>query len=308
MTNPSLQGVYVPLVTPYDADGAVDRDAAERVAKHVIDQGVAGIVALATTGEMALLDEGEKRELVEMFTEVCARRGVTLIVGAGNNNTRETVKAVHSLDRFQDVTAALCVVPYYLRPSQAGILSHFKTIAAESPVPIILYNIPYRTGVLLEPDGLLELASTPNVIGVKHAVGSIDAGTLRILAEAPPDFAILGGDDLYLFPLTLLGASGAIAASAHVCTRRFVEMIECGIAGKVEDGRMHHEALLPVVTRVLRGAKSHDLQNRPSRPGLTTHAERQTPARRSVSIRDHPCPRRNRCGERLATRTLHRRS
>lgn len=246
--SPSLQGVYVPLVTPYDAEGAVDTAAAERVANHVIDQGVAGIVALATTGEMGLLDNDEKSQLVEVLTELCARRGVKLIVGAGTNNTRETVKAVHSLDRFQDVTAALCVVPYYLRPSQAGIVSHFKTVAAESPVPIILYNIPYRTGILLEPDGLLGLANTPNVVGVKHAVGGIDAGTLRVLAESPPDFAILGGDDLYLFPLTLLGAAGAIAASAHVCTRRFVEMIDCGIAGKVEDGRMHHEALLPVVT------------------------------------------------------------
>lgn len=245
--NGPLQGVYVPLVTPYDADGAVDRPAAERVANHVVDHGVAGIVALATTGETMLLDEGEKQELVEMYTEVCVRRRVKLIVGAGSNNTSETVDAVQSLDRFQGVTATLCVVPYYLRPSQAGIVSHFKTVAAESPVPVILYNIPYRTGILLEPDGLLELANTPNIIGVKQAVGSIDAGTLRVLAEAPSDFAILGGDDLYLFPMTLLGASGAIAASAHVCTRRFVEMIECGTAGKVEDGRMHHEALLPVV-------------------------------------------------------------
>lgn len=249
MTKPTgLRGVYVPLVTPYDADGSVAVDAVEGLANRVIDKGVAGIVALATTGETALLDQEERDRLIEATASVCADRGVQLIVGAGSNNTRETVEAVTALQRFQGVTAALCVVPYYLRPSQAGIVSHFKTIAEESPVPLILYNIPYRTGVLLEPDGLLELAHTANVMGVKHAVGSIDAGTLRVLAEAPPEFAILGGDDLYLFPLTLLGAAGAIAASAHVCTERFVNMIECGLAGKVEEGRRHHEALLPVVT------------------------------------------------------------
>lgn len=137
---------------------------------------------------------------------------------------------------------------YYLRPSQDGIIAHFKAVAAASPVPIVLYNIPYRTGVLLDPDSLLELADTSNLVGVKHAVGAIDAGTLRVLAEAPPDFAVLGGDDMYLFPMAVLGASGAIAASAHVCTARFVEMIECGVVGKVDEGRRHHEELLSVVT------------------------------------------------------------
>ncbi len=111
----------------------------------------------------------------------------------------------------------------------------------------MLYNIPYRTGVLLEPDSLLQLAGMPEVIGVKHAVGSIDGPTLRILVEKPEGFSILGGDDPYLFPMTLLGATGAIAASAHVCTERFVAMVECGLAGKVEEGRTHHEALLAVV-------------------------------------------------------------
>lgn len=242
-----LRGVHVPLVTPYDTQGNVDSDALQKLANHVIDQGVAGIVALATTGEAHLLDEGERTLLIGECAQVCAERGVQLIVGAGSNDTRETIEAVQGLQRFHNVSAALCVVPYYVRPSQAGIVSHFKTVAAESPVPIVLYNIPYRTGVLLEPDGLLELATTPNVAGVKHAVGSIDAATLRILKEAPNDFSILGGDDPYLFPLTLLGAVGAIAASAHVCTGRFVDMIECGLVGKVDEGRTHHEALLPVV-------------------------------------------------------------
>lgn len=223
-------------------------DSVERLSCHFLDKGVAGIVALATTGEASLLEEAEKEQLIDICSRVCSDRGAQLIVGAGTNDTKATVRRVEGLAEVPGVTAALCVVPYYLRPSQGGIIAHFKAVAAASPVPIVLYNIPYRTGVLLEPDGLLELADTPNIVGVKHAVGAIDAGTLRVLAEAPPDFAILGGDDMYLFPMALLGASGAIAASAHVCTERFVEMIECGAVGKVDEGRRHHEELLPVVT------------------------------------------------------------
>ena len=144
------------------------------------------------------------------------------------------------------VTAALCVVPYYLRPSQAGIVAHFEAVADASPVPLVLYNIPSRTGRRLELDGLLRLANHPNVAGVKHSVGSIDDATLALLADAPPGFSILGGDDPLLFPLVLLGGTGAIAASAHVCTGRWVELAECALAGKVDEGRVHHEALLPV--------------------------------------------------------------
>ena len=244
----SLRGVYVPLVTPYEQDGSVALDSVERLANRYLDEGATGLVALATTGEASVLDDVEKKAIVDVCAGVCVDRAAHLIVGTGSNATGATIAAVEGLTRVPGVTAALCVVPYYLRPSQRGIVEHFRSVAAASPVPIVIYNIPYRTGVLLEPDGLLELTQVPNVVGVKHAVGSIDTGTLRVLAEAPVGFFVLGGDDPYLFPMSLLGASGAIAASAHVCTQRFVDMIECGVGGKVEEGRLHHEALLPVVT------------------------------------------------------------
>lgn len=145
------------------------------------------------------------------------------------------------------MTASLAVVPYYVRPSEAAIVAHFRAVAARSPVPLVVYNIPYRTGRGLGAESLLELAATENVAGVKQAVGGIDADTLTVLARAPRGFALLGGDDAYLFPLTLMGAPGAIAASAHLCTRRFVSMIEHGLAGEVAAGRAHAEALLPLV-------------------------------------------------------------
>ena len=247
MAGPLLRGVYVPLITPFAADGSVAIDSVEALSHRYLDAGVAGIVPLGTTGESPMLDADEKQAVIDACARVCRERSAHLVVGAGTNSTRATVTAVHALERVPGITAALCVVPYYVRPSQAGIVAHFREVAAQSPVPVVLYNIPVRTGRLLEPDGLLELARMPNIIGVKQAVGGIDEGTLRVLAEAPSDFALLGGDDAFLFPQVLMGAAGAICASAHVCTERFVAMIECGLAGKVDDGRAHHEALLPVV-------------------------------------------------------------
>jgi len=247
MSGPLLRGVYVPLITPFDADGSVALDALERLANEYLDAGVAGLVPLGTTGESPMLDDDEKHAVVEVCARVSAERGTQMIVGAGSNSTRASVDAVRALADVPGSTAALSVVPYYVRPSQAGIVAHFVEVAKASPVPVVMYNIPARTGRMLEPDGLLELASMPNIAGVKQAVGGIDEGTLRILAEAPDDFAVLGGDDPFLLATVLMGGTGTICASAHVCTERFVAMIECGLAGKVDEGRAHHEALLPVV-------------------------------------------------------------
>ena len=134
-----------------------------------------------------------------------------------------------------------------VRPTEAAIVAHFQHVAARSPVPLVLYNVPYRTGQGLGAAPLLELAGTDNIAGLKQAVGCIDADSLTVLASAPAAFALLGGDDAYLFPLTLMGAPGAIAASANLCTERFVAMIEHGLAGEVAPGRAHAEALLPLV-------------------------------------------------------------
>ncbi|HLF41568.1 MAG TPA: dihydrodipicolinate synthase family protein, partial [Acidimicrobiia bacterium] len=162
-------------------------------------------------------------------------------------NTALSVEAVKALAGTPALVAALSVVPYYVRPTEAGIVEHFRAVAAASPVPLVVYNIPYRTGRALGSKSILELAAIPNIAALKQAVGSIDLDTLEVLAGAPEGFAVLGGDDAYLYPTVLMGGAGTIAASANVLTDRFVAMIECGLAGKIEDGRAQHEALLPVV-------------------------------------------------------------
>ena len=244
-----LRGVYIPLITPFAADGSVAVDAVERLCHHYLDEGAAGIVALGTTGEAAALDADERRGVVDVCSSVCAERSAPLIVGAGSNNTTASVEAVRALSDIPALVAALVLVPYYVRPSEPGIVAHFRAVAEASPVPVLVYNIGARTGRHLSAAGVLQLARTPNVAGVKQAPPSLDVDTLELLvgANAVDGFSVLSGDDAILFPLVLMGAAGGITASAHLCTRRFVDLVECALAGKVDDGRSHADALLPVV-------------------------------------------------------------
>lgn len=240
-------GLFVPLVTPFASDGSVDLASLEELTAGVIRHGAAGVVALATTGEPHMLDDAERAAVVDVIARTCAAGGAMLVVGAGTNDTRTTIQRHEALADVPGVRASLAVVPYYVRPSEDGVVRHFQAVADRSPVPLIVYNIPYRTGRGLGAAALLELAATPNVAGVKQAVGGIDADTLSVLAQAAGGFAMLGGDDAFLFPLVVMGATGAIAASSHLCTRRFAEMIDCGRRGEVDAGRRHAEALLPLV-------------------------------------------------------------
>ena len=245
----ALRGVYVPLVTPFATDGSVALDAVEGLCVRYLDEGASGIVALGTTGESSALDANERRDVIATCARVCGERSAPLIVGAGTNNTASTVHAVRELSGIPELAAVLVVVPYYVRPSEEGIVAHYRAVGEASPVPVIVYNIPIRTGRYLSAPSVLELARLPGFAGIKQAPAAVDADTLELLAGAGAvdGFSVLSGDDHILFPLVLMGAVGGITASAHVCTRRFVDMVECGLAGKVDEGRAHEEALLPVV-------------------------------------------------------------
>jgi 4-hydroxy-tetrahydrodipicolinate synthase len=248
-TDANLRGVYVPIITPFAEDGSVAIDALEGLCRAYLDAGAAGIVALGTTGESTALDPDEKHAVIGVCSKACADRSAQLIVGAGTNNTRTTRQAVKELAGTPALVATLVVVPYYVRPSEAGIVAHFQAVAEVSPVPLVVYNIPSRTGRNLGAAGVYELARSPNFAGIKQAPAGLDDDTLEMLRLTNPveGFAVLGGTDTFLLPLVLMGGAGTICATAHVCTSRFVEMIECGLAGKVDEGRAHAEALLPVV-------------------------------------------------------------
>jgi 4-hydroxy-tetrahydrodipicolinate synthase len=233
----TLAGLYIPLVTPFTADGRVAAEALEGLAHGVIDEGAAGVVALGTTAEAATLNAEERRAVLDICARVCRERSATLIAGAGSNDTSGSVQALRDLTAWAEVSAALAVVPYFTRPSQDGVVAHFARLASESPVPLIIYNVPYRTGQVVGWQALRRLADLPGIIGVKHAVGGIDEDTIRLMADLPERFAVLAGDDVFASPLLALGAAGAILASAHLCTGRFAELLHAWRAADTDRAR-----------------------------------------------------------------------
>jgi len=237
MDDLELAGLYVPLVTPFTSDGDLAPECLERLAHTVIDEGAAGVVALGTTGEPATLTAGERRTVLDICARVCRERSATLIAGAGSNDTRGSTSALAELKAWPEISAALAVVPYYTRPSEQGVIAHFTALASQSPVPLAVYNIPYRTGQAMGWRALRQLAGLPGIAGIKHAAGGIDPDTVMLMADLPDRFAVLGGDDLFVPALLALGAAGAIMAAANVCTRGYADMVRAWRAGEVAEGR-----------------------------------------------------------------------
>src|SRR6185437_13854821 len=242
----SLHGIFVPLITPFDAGGRVATGALEALARDVLDAGVTGIVALGTTAEAGTLDAAEKRAVIEVCARVCAARGATLIVGAGPSDTRASEAALADLAQWPQISAALVPVPYYTRPGEAGVLAHFTRLAVGSPVPLVVYHIPYRTSQALSAAALRELGGLPNVAGMKFATGGLDSEAVDLLGDCPPGFSLLAGDDLYLSPMLALGAAGGILASAHLATRHFTTLAAAWAAGDMAAARPLGHALARV--------------------------------------------------------------
>ncbi|MER7208711.1 MULTISPECIES: 4-hydroxy-tetrahydrodipicolinate synthase family protein [Streptosporangium] len=233
----TLSGVYLPLITPFAGNGEIALDALEDLARAALEEGAAGLVALGTTAEVAMLAEEERRAVVEVCAKVCRERSAELIVGAGSSDTRGSAEALRALKTWPEVTGALVTVPSFVRPSEAGVLAHFTALAEQTPVPIVVYNIPYRTGQSVGAATLRRIGELPMVAGVKHAVGGVDQDTLSLLADPPEGFAVLAGDDPYLSALLALGGSGGILASAHLRTGLFVELVEAWRSGEVAHAR-----------------------------------------------------------------------
>lgn len=240
----SLTGLFVPLVTPFTAADELASEALEELAHAVLDDGAAGVVALGTTGEPATLTPAERRRVVDICAGVCAERGAHLIVGTGSNSTAASADLLAELDGR--ASAALAVVPYYSRPSEDGVVEHFARLAASSPVPLLVYNVPYRTGRTLGAGTLARLARLPNVAGFKHAVGGIDEATVAFMSSLPGGVAVLGGDDLYAAPLLALGASGAILACANVATRAYADLVAAWLDRPIGRARELGNRLVPL--------------------------------------------------------------
>ncbi|MFC4127995.1 4-hydroxy-tetrahydrodipicolinate synthase [Nocardia rhizosphaerae] len=233
MTSP--HGLFVPLITPFTADGALARTALERHAHAVLDAGATGLVALGTTAEPSALTPAEREEVLGICATVCVERSAPLIVCAGGYATAESVRAVGEL--AHPAAAVLSVVPYYVRPSEEGVIAHFAALAAASPVPLVIYDVPYRTARPLSGDTLVRLAGIPNVVGFKHAVGGVDAASTELLARAGSVTSVLCGDDRFASALLALGAKGGILAAANVAPTEYADLVAAWLAGDAARGR-----------------------------------------------------------------------
>ena len=241
-----LSGVHVPLITPFRPAGEVDVAALDRVAREVLAAGASGIVALGTTGEPAALEDAERRAVLEVCAAVRRDTGATLVVGAGASGTARSAAELVALGARPEVDAALVPVPAFVRPTEAGVVRHFEELARQSPVPLIAYHVPHRTARPLGAATLRALAAVPGVVGVKHAVAALDADAVALLADPPPGFTVLAGDDVMATPLLALGAAGGILASAHLCTGAWAAMAEAWRAGDAPRARGLGAPLVPL--------------------------------------------------------------
>lgn len=233
--NVELRGIYVPLVTPFAGDGSVDLAALDGLARSVLADGASGLVALGTTGEPALLSPQEKNDVLAVCGRVCREWGVPLIVGAGSAATASSAQELESLAGIAD--AALVPAPPFVRPTRDGVLAHFAYLAERSPVPMVVYHVPQRSGCVLDAETLRGLARLPGVIGAKFAAGALDQDAVDLLSALPPGFAVFAGDDVFLSPMLALGAAGGIVASAHLATARFAELADAWEKGDAARAR-----------------------------------------------------------------------
>jgi 4-hydroxy-tetrahydrodipicolinate synthase len=269
-----MHGIHVPLVTPFAANGTVDVPSLERLAHHVLEQGAAGVVALGTTGEGPLLTDDERRTVIEVCRRISDAHGTPLTVGAGTIGTDESTR--QAKDRADAADLLLVLVPYYLRPSDEGVVEHFAAIGAATGVPLIVYNVPYRTGKALRVETLLALLATDHVAGMKHCAGSIDADTLTLLAQGTN---VLGGDDAFLYPMLQLGAAGGVVATANVAPAALSRMAEAVRAGDVDPARNLHNALLPLTRALFAEPSPSVIKAVLAELGLIDHAFVRAPLR-----------------------------
>ncbi len=231
------------MITPMRDDQSVDLDAAARVANHLVETGSDGIVVSGTTGESPTLTTREKLDLFRVVKETVAGRA-TVVAGTGNYNTAESIELTREAEAI-GVDGVMLVVPYYNNPPQEGLYQHFRTIAENTDLPIILYNVPSRTVRNMEAATTIRLAQVPNIVAIKEASGNLDQVS-NIIRSTPDDFRIYSGDDSITLPLMALGAYGIISVAAHVAGRNIKRMIEAFVAGEHEAAAKEHARLMPL--------------------------------------------------------------
>ncbi len=254
-SRPALRGALTALVTPFTTDGDIDEAAFRRLVRWQVLAGIDGVVPVGTTGEAPTLTESERDRLIAIAVETVGERPsrdrVAVVAGTGTNDTAATVRATRrAADLGAD--AALVVAPYYNRPDQRMLAAHFRAIADDGGLPIVVYNVPSRTGTNVDADTFLRLAEHPRVVGIKEASGNLEQ-IARICRERPRDVAVLAGDDAWTLPVLALGGDGVISVASNEIPGEMAALCSAARAGDWDDARRHHERWLPLFLANFRG-------------------------------------------------------
>ena len=238
-----LQGTGVALVTPFHKQGNIDFTSFGNLIEHTISGGVDYLLCLGTTSEYPTLSKQEKMAIVEYTIEKVENR-VPIVLGMGGNDTRSLVDEIRKTD-FSSIAAILSVAPYYNKPNQKGLYTHFKAVAEASDVPVILYNVPGRCGVNISAETCVQLATDfPNIIGIKEASGNISQ-CMDILMNKPQGFTVVSGEDALVLPLMALGMQGVISVTANAFPKQMSELVNHCLKSNMKKARAVHEKLLP---------------------------------------------------------------
>jgi 4-hydroxy-tetrahydrodipicolinate synthase len=246
MSTPPFGRLLTAMVTPFAADGSVDLDAASELASYLVDEmGNDGLVISGTTGESPTTSDAEKADLLRAVLDAVGDRA-TILAGVGTFNTEHTLELAATAAKL-GADGLLVVTPYYSKPPQAGIVEHFRQVADSTDVPVMLYDIPGRTGVAIATDTMLRLAEHPSIVAVKDAKGDLTASA-RVIAQS--DLAYYSGDDAMTLPLLSVGAVGVVGTSTHFSALGTRQLIEAYLAGDVAAALRLHQQLLPIYTGI----------------------------------------------------------
>ena len=247
-TRPALRGAFTALVTPFTRDGAVDEGAFRRLVRWQILAGIDGLVPCGTTGEAPTLSTEERERLiaitVEVATERPSRDRIRIVAGTGTNDTAATIQATRRAAEL-GADAALVVAPYYNRPDGRMLEAHFRAVADEGDLPIVVYNVPSRTATNVGADTFLRLAEHPRIVAVKEASGNLDQ-IARICRDRPRDVAVLAGDDAWTLPILAMGGDGVVSVASNEVPGELVALCAAARAGDWDGARRMHERWLPL--------------------------------------------------------------
>ncbi|AEB29638.1 dihydrodipicolinate synthase [Carnobacterium sp. 17-4] len=234
--------IITAMTTPFDEEGSIDYGRLEKLINFLLENGTEGLVVGGTTGESPTLTHDEKLDLYRKTVELVARR-VPIIAGTGSFNTAETIAFTKEVETLAGIDAALVVTPYYSKPNQAGLYAHFEAVAKSTRLPIIIYNVPGRTSVSIDPKTTIKLSSIENIIGVKECLG-LDALSEEI-EQTPDDFLVYTGEDGNAFPAKCIGATGVISVASHVLGNEMSEMYNLLQEGSMAEAAQIHRQLVP---------------------------------------------------------------